>query len=74
MCGCAGDEALCDNIYASEDDGDEVSDAEDDIHSQKRIAKCEVTLQVTTTIYVFDGFPFDRLVGIIQPDAVTAIL
>jgi len=33
MCGCAGDEALCDNIYASEDDGDEVSDAEDDIHS-----------------------------------------
>ena len=33
MCGCAGDEALCDNIYASEDDGDEVSDIEDDIHS-----------------------------------------
>ena len=33
MCGCASDEALCDNIYASEDDGDEVSDAEDDIHS-----------------------------------------
>jgi len=33
MCGCAGDEALCDIIYAREDDGDEVSDAEDDIHS-----------------------------------------